>query len=95
MIESGGEKNGKVGGYVLPCMALVQGEMDYYLPCMALVQGRDGLLLAMHGVGAGGRWITPCLWSVSSSDSMRYHLLPLFMIYMPAAASVPATIYFV
>ena len=54
MIESSGEKNGKGGGYVLPCMPLVQGEMDYYLPCMALVHGRDGLLLAMHGVGAGG-----------------------------------------
>ena len=39
MIESGGEKNGKGGGYVLPCLALVQGEMDYYLPCMALMQG--------------------------------------------------------
>lgn len=53
MIESGGEKNGR-GGYVLPCLALVQGEMDYYLPCMALVHGRDGLLLAMRGIGAGG-----------------------------------------
>ena len=39
MIESGGEKNGKGGGYVLPCLALVQGEMDYYLPCLAFVQG--------------------------------------------------------
>ncbi len=39
MIESGGEKNGRGDGYVLPCLALVQGEMDYYLPCLALVQG--------------------------------------------------------
>ena len=66
MIESGGEKNGRgiclampgVGAgerRITPCHAWrwYRREMDYYLPCMALVHGRDGLLLAMHGVGAG------------------------------------------
>ena len=93
MIESGGEKNGR--GICLAMHVVGAGRDGLLLAMHGVGAGGDGLLLAMHGVGAGGRWITPCLWSVSSSDSMRYHLLPLFMIYMPAAASVPATIYFV
>ena len=55
MIESGGEKNGR--GI---CLAM-----------HVVGAGRDGLLLAMPGVGAGGRWITPChawRWCMGEMD---------------------------
>ena len=46
----------------------------YVLPCLALVQGREGLLLAMHGVGARSDGLLLAMPGVGARGEMDYSL---------------------